>query len=163
MSAQLIRNVALLADDAPLLADDAALPAGRALVSLARWKAERATLPVDRIGVQVPNTEDIVELWPTLAGATLIALEFPKSADGRAFSQARLLRQRCGYRGELRAVGEVLRDQLQFMQRCGFDAYLLRADQNGEACLQAFADFGMAYQNAADTLPNVFALRRQRA
>lgn len=160
----LIRNGALLqASDAELLADDAPLPAsGRVLLSLARWRSERDALRGhgERIGVALPNDADVLAVWPELQTLKLIALEFPKSADGRAYSQARLLRERCGYTGELRATGDVLRDQLQFMQRCGFDAFLLRADQDAAACLAAFHDFTSAYQRAADQLPNVWSQRR---
>ncbi|MGB5063692.1 MAG: DUF934 domain-containing protein, partial [Candidatus Competibacter sp.] len=74
----------------------------------------------------------------------------PKFSDGRAYSQARLLRERHGYRGEIRAVGDVLRDQLFFMARCGFDAFEPRADRSLEDALAAFGDFSASYQPAAD-------------
>jgi uncharacterized protein (DUF934 family) len=76
----------------------------------------------------------------------LVALNFPEFKDGRPYSSARELRQRWRYQGEIRAVGDVLRDQLFFMKRCGFDAFLLREDQNLDAALSAFHDFQDAYQ-----------------
>ena len=71
----------------------------------------------------------------------LIAIHFPVFTDGRGYSLARLLRDRHGYRGELRAIGDVLRDQLYFLHACGFDAFALRADQSPEAAIAALADY----------------------
>jgi uncharacterized protein (DUF934 family) len=79
----------------------------------------------------------------------VIAVNFPKFTDGRGFSAARLLRERYGYQGELRAIGDVLRDQLQELERCGFDAFLLRADQDVQSALHAFADLSDQYQTSA--------------
>jgi uncharacterized protein (DUF934 family) len=88
-----------------------------------------------------------------LAGALdrlkVIAVRFPAFGDGRGYSVARLLRERCGYRGELRAVGEVARDHLYFMAQCGFDAFELRAGEDAKEALAAFNDFSEAYQATA--------------
>lgn len=84
----------------------------------------------------------------------LIALNFPVFSDGRSYSNARELRQRLNYQGEIRAIGDVLRDQLYLMSRCGFDAFQLRHDQDVQACLKAFSDFHDAYQaSVAEPLP----------
>lgn len=101
------------------IADDAELPAGAVIVALARWRRERAALLArdEPVGVRLPNTADVTELAEDLPKLAVVALEFPKFSDGRAYSQARLLRERFGYRGEIRAVGDVLRDQLFFMAR----------------------------------------------
>lgn len=134
------------------VADDAELPDGPAIVSLARWIRERALL-LERgepIGVRLPNTTNVADLAADLPVLAVIALEFPKFADGRAYSQARLLRERYGYRGEIRAVGDVLRDQLLFMARNGFDAFELRADRDLDDALEAFGEFSESYQPAAD-------------
>ena len=80
----------------------------------------------------------------------LIALNFPSFADGRAYSSARELRNNLGFKGEIRAIGDVLRDQLFYMARCGFDAFLLRDDQNVETALGAFDDFKDGYQVSVD-------------
>jgi uncharacterized protein (DUF934 family) len=77
-------------------------------------------------------------------------VHFPKVTDGRGHSSARLLRERYGYRGELRAVGEVTRDQLFYLQRCGFDSFALRADQHAADALDGLSDFDDSYQAAAD-------------
>ena len=134
------------------VADDAELPDGPAIVSLARWSRERALL-LERgepIGVRLPNTTNVANLAADLPVLEVIALEFPKFADGRAYSQARLLRERYSYRGEIRAVGDVLRDQLLFMARSGFDAFELRADRDPDDALEAFGEFSESYQPAAD-------------
>jgi len=134
------------------LADEAELPAGPVIVSLARWQRERAILLKrgQPVGVRLPNTANVADLAVDLPLLEVVALEFPKFADGRAHSQARLLRERYGYQGELRAVGDVLRDQLFFMARNGFDAFELRADRSLEDALKAFDEFSESYQPAAD-------------
>ena len=88
--------------------------------------------------------DDVAPLLPWLATLPLIAIRFPVFTDGRGYSLARLLRGRHGYAGELRAVGDVLRDQLYFLQRCGFDSFALRADQPPEEALAAFHDYSWA-------------------
>lgn len=144
----LIRDRQVLANDALTLADDAPLPAsGRAIVSLERWRIEAAGLRTSglEVGVRLANTADVVALYPEIADRPLIVLEFPAFGDGRAYSQARLLRSRCGYVGEVRATGRaVVRDQVAMMARVGFDAFELREDQDAEACLKAFTDFSAA-------------------
>lgn len=89
----------------------------------------------------------------------LIALDFPAFKDGRCYSHARLLRERYDYQGELRAVGDVLRDQLFFMKRCGIDSFQLRSDKDMEDALNAFNDFSVKYQTAADGAPPIYDVR----
>lgn len=165
MSTSIIRDGLVAANDWLTLADDTPLPAaGRVIVSLARWRKERETLLATtwEVGVKIPNTDDVVALWPELEGRPLIAVHFPIWGDGRAFSQARVLRERFGFKGEIRATGDVARDQLQFMQRCGINAFELRADQDPALALKSLHDFDVAYQHAADNLQNVWATRRAR-
>ena len=146
------------------VADDDALPAtGNVLVSLARWEKDHEAL-VQRglpCGVTLANTTPIAELDARIRDVALIVLQFPSFADGRAYSQARLLRESLGYTGELRAMGAaVVRDQLLGMVRCGIDSFDLRADQSVESCLEALSEFSAAYQPALDsTLPRVRKLR----
>lgn len=161
----LIRHGRVEADDYQRLADDAELPAtGRIIVSLARWQAEHDFLKAraDAVGLRLPNTVDVESLAPMLLDRPLLALEFPGFADGRAYSQARLLAERLGYRGELRATGKaVVRDQFHFMLRCGFNSFELRDDQHADACLKAIEEFTLSYQRAADDSVPVFARRRR--
>ena len=118
-----------VADDAPV-----AVPAvePHSLLSLAQWAAVRDGWPADvPVGVIVPNDVDIeTTIVPDLARFAVVALCFPKWVDGRAYSQARLLRARYRFTGEIRATGQVLVDMLPLMVRTGFDAALLRADQS---------------------------------
>ena len=147
-----IKNRQIVEDHWQAVGDEEELPSGAVIVSLARWRHERASLLArgGPLGVRLPNTVDVVEMVADLPRLELVALEFPKFSDGRALSQARLLRERYGYRGEIRAMGDVLRDQLFFMTRCGFDAFEPRADQDLEEVLAAFRDFSTSYQPAAD-------------
>ena len=147
-----IKNRQIVEDHWQAVGDEEELPSGAVIVSLARWRHERASLLArgEPLGVRLPNTVDVVEMVADLPRLELVALEFPKFSDGRALSQARLLRERYGYRGEIRAMGDVLRDQLFFMTRCGFDAFEPRADQDLKEVLAAFSDFSTSYQPAAD-------------
>jgi len=110
--------------------------------------------------VRLTNTDPVADLAPDLDRLELIVLEFPKFTDGRAYSQARLLRERYGYRGELRAAGNVLRDQLLFMQRCGFDAFELTQGQPVQAWVAATNEFTVFYQPAGDGRNSAMQLRR---
>jgi uncharacterized protein (DUF934 family) len=149
---QIIRNRAIVEDDFVHVADGAELPAhAKPIVTLARWTQETdvvlANAPV--VGVRVPSDKLPSDI-PDLERLALIAIEFPKFSDGRGYSVARMLRQRHAFRGELRAVGWVLRDQLYYMERCGFDAYELRPGKPLESAVQAFAEFSATYQAAVD-------------
>jgi len=113
-----------------------------------------------RTGVVLEPHEDPVELSGVLEYLSLVAVRFPKFGDGRGYSIARLLRERYGYAGELRAVGDVLRDQLLFMKRSGFDSFSLRDDQDPDEALAAFSELSQEYQ-ASSTQPQPLFRRRQ--
>ena len=134
--------------DAYTFATEPFEPTTRAtLLPWAQWPALRDVWPREaRVGVLLPNTVDVELLRAELPRWALIALQFPKWTDGRAYSQARLLRARLGYGGEVRAVGEVLVDMLPLIARSGFDAVHLRADQNPEAARRALGFFSGHYQ-----------------
>ncbi len=152
--ATLIRNRQIVPDTWLLLKpqDDGTLPAvppaADVIVPLALWLRQRETLlaRAGRVGVWLDPTDELGTIAEDVGILALIAVNFPKFGDGRGYSTARLLRERYGYRGELRAVGDVLRDQLYFMAGCGFDSFLLRADQRAEEALKAFDDFSEQYQ-----------------
>jgi len=111
------------------------------------------------VGVIWPNDRKVAELATWVDRLALIALVFPKFKDGRAYSQARLLRERHGFRGELRATGEVLRDQFQFLLRAGFDAFEVKKPADAKVFAQAAVRFSVFYQPSADGRPP--ALRRR--
>lgn len=135
------------------IADDADLPAeGDIVVGLARYQAESAALAArgGRVGVRVDPTDDVAALADLVDDLDLITVNFPKFADGRGYSKARLLRDRLGYRGELRAVGQVLSDQLAYMTRCGIDAFELVDGKNIDNALACLDHLTVHYQGAAD-------------
>lgn len=132
---------------------DASVPSPRArcLLTLEQWQAVRGAWPTGlSVGVIVPNDADIEALAPDLPpqrdNLAVVVLEFPKWVDGRAYSQARLLRARLRFGGEIRATGQVLADMLPLLQRTGFDAAVLRADQNLATARRALDFFPGHYQ-----------------
>ena len=116
-----------------------------------------------RTGVVLEPHEDPAALAPVLDRISLVAVRFPKFGDGRGYSIARLLRERYDYRGELRAVGDVLRDQLLFMQRSGFDSFDLREDQDPDEALAAFRELSEQYQSSNIEPQPLFRRRYARA
>jgi uncharacterized protein (DUF934 family) len=149
---RVIKDRQIIDDGWELLPVDAEIPpSGDVIISVAAWNsdpeahAERA----GKVGVRL-SSDELPEQIESLDRLPLIAIEFPKFADGRGYSNARLLRERFNYRGELRAVGEVLRDQLFYMARCGIDSFALKPGKDIEDALSAFDDFSVSYQAAAD-------------
>lgn len=163
---QLLKDGRLAGEDAwQVVGDDEALPStGPVVVSFDRWHRDRAALNGRNspVGVRVKNNQRVDTLAGDLDHIGLIALEFPKFNDGRAYSQARILRERLGYTGELRATGAVLFDQLLFMHRCGFDAYELAREDAVEAWQRALAQFTQFYQPTADGRPALLFRQRPR-
>lgn len=152
-----------IADDPWLtVADDADLPLGRhVIVTLDRWRTQRATLAGRNapLGLHLRSDQRPDEVAADLHHFDVIALEFPTFRDGRAYTHARRLRQRFGYAGEIRAVGQVLRDQWAFMARCGFDAFEVNDADAERAWARAVSEIGVVYQPAADRRPAAMALR----
>ncbi len=140
---------------------DQELPEGKAIFPFSYWQANRGKLieQGSKYAVCINGDDATEEVAKDLEHFELIALEFPVFADGRSYSHARLLRQKYNYKGELRAVGDVLRDQLFFMQRCGIDSFHLREDKDIEDALNAFNDFSVKYQSAADGAEPLYKVR----
>lgn len=133
------------------------IPGGKVIVPLSVWLGRRAELEsrlaTGQLGVWLDSFEEpetLVASVQDINAFAVIAVNFPKFIDGRGYSVGRLLRERFGYRNELRAIGDVLRDQLFFYKRCGFDAYQLREDRDLRDALAGFADFSDPYQGAVD-------------
>jgi uncharacterized protein (DUF934 family) len=147
---QLIRNGAVAADGFTLVRAAAAageLPAGPVIVPLALWLAARDVLRArGDVGVWLAPAEDPALLADDAALLPVIAIDFPAFADGRGYSTARLLRERFGYRGELRAIGDIQRDQLYYLSQVGFDAFALLDGRDVQEALQALHDFSDGYQ-----------------
>ncbi len=143
------------------VADDESAPKGDVIVSLARFQAEGERLLGEgrAVGVRLAPHEAVEALAYDLPRIALVALEFPKFRDGRAYSAARILRERLGFAGELRAVGDVLVEQAPMMVRCGFDAFEPADGATPEAWTAAAHRFRHVYQRAADDRPPAFAER----
>lgn len=135
------------------------LPEGDYIVPLACLHCLAATRQKGRIGVALQPIDDPATLASHLDTIAVVAVHFPRFTDGRGYSIARRLRDELRFRGELRAVGDVLRDQLFYLARCGFDAFALRADQDAGAAIAAFTDFSASYQRAADRALPLFRRR----
>jgi uncharacterized protein (DUF934 family) len=141
--------------------DEGPIPAGDVIVSMSRFQTDGERLLGEgrRVGVRVAAHEAVEALAYDLPRIAVVALEFPKFRDGRAFSAARLLRERLGYRREVRAVGDVLIEQARFMVRCGFDAFEPADGATGPAWTAAASRFRHVYQRAADHREPAFAGR----
>ena len=151
----LILDKKIAADTWAHVAEGAPLPAsGNLIVPLAFWMQERAALGnrIGKTGVWLKGSDDptLLDVVRDLARLPLIAIEFAQFTDGRGYSIGRLLRERYGFTGELRAFGEVIRDTLPYLARCGFNAFVLKPGKSLEDALHAFDDFSDAYQNAVD-------------
>ena len=149
----LVKDGKVAVDTFVHVADDAELPEGTAvLISVARFleNPEGLLARTERLGVVWPNNRDVDDLVPFLGRLAAIALVFPTFRDGRAYSQARLLRERHGYEGELRATGQVLRDQFIFMLRAGFDALEAKKQSDAEAFALTAKRYSVFYQPTGD-------------
>jgi uncharacterized protein (DUF934 family) len=155
---------AFAADPFTAVADDAALPNGPALVSLARFQAERAALLARNtaLGIRLKSSENPEVLGADVHHFALIALEFPKFRDGRAFSWARMLRTRLGFKGEIRAVGDFLYDQMNYQHRVGFDAWEVPDHFTLEQFQRALTEMTNVYQPSADGRKTIRELRAAR-
>ncbi len=149
---RVIKDGEIIEDCWRLVEEDDGLDEGDCILPFSRWLAEREQLKSHpgRIAVWIDGSVDLECLVPHLEELELIAIHFPSFRDGRGYSLARLLRERHGYRGELRAVGDVLRDQLYPMQRCGINSFALREDQDPEHALKGLKGFSVKYQAAVD-------------
>ena len=135
------------------------------IVTLAQWQAQRESLLARSgdLGVWLAAEDDPAALAPDLERLMLVAVRFKSFTDGRGYSIGRLLRERHGYRGELRAIGDIQRDQLLYLERCGFDAFSLREGEEVDVALQAFHDFAETYQAAVDQPLPLYRRRAARA
>ena len=151
--------------EAELDAEQKTLPSGDILVPLSMWQNNQPALEnhIGAVGLWINGNEEIEaiadSMSDSIATVPLIAINFPKFVDGRGFSVARLLRDRYGYQGELRAVGQIIRDQLFLLKRCGFNAFQFESEIDLAEAAKSLADFSEAYQVAADQPEPLFKRR----
>jgi uncharacterized protein (DUF934 family) len=159
---RIIKQRKIVDDDFLHVPDGNELPErGDVIVSLDRYRELRSVLQArgSRLGVQLRSDQEAKSVADVLPDLAVVAIEFPGFKDGRGYTTARLLRERFGWKGELRAVGDVLRDQLYFMERCGFDTFELKAGKDIDGALQAFQEFSVTYQGATDDPRPLFRRR----
>jgi uncharacterized protein (DUF934 family) len=149
----LVKGGKIIPDPFVHVAGEAGIPGeGAILISAARFleDAEALSRRPGRTGVSWPNNRDFDDLVPYLGRLAAVALVFPTFRDGRAYSQARLLRERHGFKGELRATGQVLRDQFIFMLRAGFDTFEVKKQSDAEAFAATVKRYSVFYQPTGD-------------
>ena len=165
---RIIKNEQIVDDDWAVLKlaegetpETVTLPAAPALLPLAVWLARKDELLSRNqvLGVWLDSGEGPETIAGDLEHLAVVAVNFPKFTDGRSYSTARLLRERYAYRGEIRAIGEVLQDQLFYMKRCGIDAFALKEGKDIEAALAGFRVFSETYQGAVDQPQPLFRRR----
>ena len=164
---KLIKNNAVCDDDWLLVLDAEHMPASvqgaKVCLPFELWQTDAAAFAgCEAVAVWLNGdaaVEVVEKLSAQLAKFAMLAIHFPVFSDGRGYSLAQSLRARYGYAGELRAIGDVLPDQLLYMQRVGFDAFSLREDKDPELALARFEDFSETYQAAADQQKPLFARR----
>lgn len=144
------------------VADDQDMPAGDVIVSLARFQADGEGLLAEgrRVGVRLQSHEEAEALAYDLPRLSVVALEFPKYRDGRAYTNAFVLSARLKFKGQLRAVGDVLREQAGFMARVGFDAFEPADDASANEWQAAIRRYRHVYQRSADDRAPAFAGRQ---
>jgi uncharacterized protein (DUF934 family) len=155
MFMQVIKDKAVIDDDWSLIRDiedSSSIPEGDVILPLTFWQANRdQLLKTKKIhAIWIDGSIETESLLDDIEFFSLIALDFPTFKDGRSYSHARLLRERYNFQGELRAVGDILQDQLFFMERCGINSFQVRDDKNIEQALNGFKIFSDGYQAAAD-------------
>ena len=160
----LLKDGKLIDDPWSHIADEVAIPAsGQVIVGLKRWRGERDSLikRKDPAGVRLQSDHTAGDVADDLEHLGVVALAFPVFKDGRAYSNARRLRERHGYTGEIRAIGNVLRDQYLFMLRCGFDALEVKEGETEKDWQKATKAFSVFFQPAADDQETVVSLRHR--
>ena len=161
---QVIKDQVIVKDSWERLVEikpNTSLPTGDVIIPFAYWLEHKDAL-FDRegkLGVCINGDDDIQEVAKDIEYFDLVALDFPAFTDGRSYSHARLLRERYNFKGEIRAVGDVLRDQLFFMHRCGINSFQLGEGKDLEDALNAFTELSVKYQTAADGAEPVYKYR----
>ena len=162
---QVIKDRTVIDDDWLLIRDiedSSPIPEGDVILPLAFWHVNRNQLlkTKKKHAIWIDGSIETESLLDDIEFFSVIALDFPTFKDGRSYSHARLLRERYNYKGELRAVGDILQDQLFFMERCGINSFQIRDDKDIEQALNGFKSFSSRYQAAADDTTPIFKRRK---
>ncbi|HLI66802.1 MAG TPA: DUF934 domain-containing protein [Caulobacteraceae bacterium] len=157
------QNAETVEDPFTTVGDEDSVPRGDVIISLQRFQAEGQRLLAEgrKVGVRIEPNEDVDELAADLPRLAVVALAFPKFLQGQAYSSARILRERLGFTGELRAVGEILREQARFMVRCGIDTFEVADGSSAADWTHVVNRFRHVYQRAADGLAPAFVERAE--
>jgi uncharacterized protein (DUF934 family) len=158
---QIIKDNEVIADTwITVTENDSDIPEGKVIVSLERWQQQQDIQDRKDIGILIKNDTDLSAVAQEITKQPLIAIDFPVFMDGRGFSLARLLRERYKFEGEIRAVGHVIRDQLCYLKRCGFNAFSFTDESvNLKDALASLNDFTEAYQTSVDKPEPLFRRR----
>ena len=159
---QVLKDNRLIDDSWTLLTEDSeSLPSGDILLSYSQWQtfSDQLDSHDGSVGVIIEGNADIEDIIEPLLKLPLIAINFPKFADGRAFSSARLIRERYEYTGEIRAVGGFIRDQLYYLSRCGFNAFKFDDSVDLTESAKSLQDFSEVYQVSVDQESPLFRRR----
>lgn len=160
---KIIKDGAIINNDWQLVSKEQAeqgLPNGKAIIPLAAYLANIESLNKTETGVWLDGDDDSYQLKGLTDQLPVIALSFPVFSDGRSYSHAAIIREQLGFTGELRAIGDVLLDQLFYMKRVGFNAFDIREDLDIEKALNYFNTFTTPYQGAFDRKQHLFELRK---
>jgi uncharacterized protein (DUF934 family) len=159
---QILKNTEVVSDNWILLDETAeSLPTGNVLLSYEQWQnfADQLSNHSGSLGVWLEGHAEIEQIIEPLLDLPLIAINFPKFADGRGFSSARLIRERYNYSGELRAIGGFIRDQLYLLKRCGFNAFQFSDENELSDAAESLKDFSENYQVSVDQENPLFRRR----
>ena len=151
MNRQIIKDQQIVNDTWVHLTDEDELPnSGNIIISLQRWQTQQETLKefAGQLGLKITGDIEMQSISKELYRFALVAIDFKEFKDGRGYSCARLLRQRYDYEGELRATGNILKDQIFYLHRCGFNAFEIDGDSDIRDAVKSFADFTVTYQPA---------------
>ena len=156
---QIIKDKAIVEDQWVHFDGQGDLPDGDLIVSLDVWQTRANELQGRRVGLQLEPDQHPKDIRDELANFELIAINFPTFMDGRGYSYAKILRDRFGFEGEIRAVGDVMRDQMFYMQRCGFTAYEVKEGRDIHDAIKEIDDFSVKYQVSADEHTPIYRRR----
>lgn len=145
---QLIKNKQIVENEYRFLADDEAFNGGKVIVSFARWQAEKAQLlaAAEKVGLRLNVEDDLNAIAEDLNSLAVVEFNFAAFTDGRSFSRAKLLKDRFGYQGEIRAVGQFMVDQVCYLSKVGFQAFQLEDETKLPTALKTLDDFSESYQ-----------------